>query len=734
MKRLLCVLLMISISAGFLTAYAAPRTTSEKEALYAASIENLEAYLEAGDSHDAPDLLGIEESFRQLGRYEQSQWLMYYTQVLICLETDTYDYETSMILEIMDTNDDFKAYLSGQLKSSSIGSVEKLRLYAKGRQAEYENQIIKAVDCYKECLSFFDAQERYRKLRTAQDEEMYQRAANFLKAGNFAAAYYTYDLTNNYRDSEVYKEAIVSMLSYTPIDQYDNPIAVEKLETSVKATGVEASWESPKHANSYRITIQKKGNNDTHIVEQKANRIYYDDLEPGTTYVIKVEAVCGSIETEPCIAEITTSVSTPIPLPTHQPTDVPLPTPTYRPTSLRPGDIVLFGRYEQDDNENNGTEPIEWQVLDVQNNQVLLLSRFGLDSKKYDESRLTMDRRSWSNSTLRTWLNETFINMAFTHEEQKAIVQKNIKVRDYWEPLKAITQDHVFLLDQDDFWTYFDDYTQLICKPTKKVLSLIRENTHINLIQVIAYSWMDRNGMQINDDGRISGAYNVDYNVIRPAMWLNTNVAEPYVKERKLESQNPTTSAKVKKGAIVTFGSYEQDAEMQNGKETIEWIVLDVQGSKALLISRKGLECRPFDETDKEIAWEDSALRNWLNNIFIQEAFSPTELESIATTNVDNSKKQGNFVSHSTTKDRLFLLSKNEAKSYSSTLDSVCKTTPVAKKKQGYGFDCEWWLRTASSQQYPNMIDVIGGSWGSAADHVAVRPAMWVKLKSVMLP
>ena len=32
------------------------------------------------------------------------------------------------------------------------------------------------------------------------------------------------------------------------------------------------------------------------------------------------------------------------------------------------GSIVTFGRYEQDGNEENGPEPIEWTVLDVDGN------------------------------------------------------------------------------------------------------------------------------------------------------------------------------------------------------------------------------------------------------------------------------------------------------------------------------------------------------------------------------
>ncbi|MFR3410007.1 MAG: hypothetical protein ACLTXW_11150 [Christensenellales bacterium] len=41
----------------------------------------------------------------------------------------------------------------------------------------------------------------------------------------------------------------------------------------------------------------------------------------------------------------------------------------------RVGDTVMFGQYEQDGNLDNGSEPIAWQVLDVQGGKALLMSR-----------------------------------------------------------------------------------------------------------------------------------------------------------------------------------------------------------------------------------------------------------------------------------------------------------------------------------------------------------------------
>ena len=50
-----------------------------------------------------------------------------------------------------------------------------------------------------------------------------------------------------------------------------------------------------------------------------------------------------------------------------------------------------------------------------------------------------------------------------------------------------------------------------------------------------------------------------------------------------------------KVGSIVTFGQYEQDNNTGNGPEEIEWIVLDVQDGKSLLLSRYGLDAKPYN-------------------------------------------------------------------------------------------------------------------------------------------
>ena len=53
------------------------------------------------------------------------------------------------------------------------------------------------------------------------------------------------------------------------------------------------------------------------------------------------------------------------------------------------GNIVTFGHYPQTSDGNDST-PIEWLVLARDGNKALLISRYALDSQKYNNSRVNM--------------------------------------------------------------------------------------------------------------------------------------------------------------------------------------------------------------------------------------------------------------------------------------------------------------------------------------------------------
>ena len=150
-------------------------------------------------------------------------------------------------------------------------------------------------------------------------------------------------------------------------------------------------------------------------------------------------------------------------------------------------------------------------------------------------------------------------------------------------------------------------------------------------------------------------------------------------KEQKAETQSAVNEQKgdieqyKKIGNIVTFGTYEQDNNLKNGTEAIEWIVLDYDENenKALLISKYGLDSQPYSykgDEITEITWESCFLRNWLNEDFKKTAFTVDEQSAILMTDVDNSDSQGcsewNTTGGNNTKEQIFLLSYAETCQY----------------------------------------------------------------------
>lgn len=191
------------------------------------------------------------------------------------------------------------------------------------------------------------------------------------------------------------------------------------------------------------------------------------------------------------------------------------------------------------------------------------------------------------------------------------------------------------------------------------------------------------------------------------------------------------------KGNVVTFGQYEQDDDTTNGNEPIEWVVLkyDEKNNKALLISKDVLECVQYYPKEKNVTWEASSVRKWLNGEFIDEAFSKKEKDRIIDTEIitcDNSVY--GTAGGNDTIDKVFLLAEDELHWL---VNSSAKTVLFTKhaRKQTMVNDARWWLRTPgknggralladsnSQRMIAEGFDVTFGIFG-------VRPVMWVNVE-----
>ena len=130
------------------------------------------------------------------------------------------------------------------------------------------------------------------------------------------------------------------------------------------------------------------------------------------------------------------------------------------------GDTVIFGTYEQDNDESDGKEDIIWRVLKEKDGKILLISEYGLDGKPYDEEYTDI---TWEECTLRTWLNHDFYDSAFTDEEKSKIISTELKAMnnsEYGTEAGKDTKDQVFLLGEAAAKDYFSSDESRECKPT----------------------------------------------------------------------------------------------------------------------------------------------------------------------------------------------------------------------------------------------------------------------------
>ncbi len=193
-------------------------------------------------------------------------------------------------------------------------------------------------------------------------------------------------------------------------------------------------------------------------------------------------------------------------------------------------------------------------------------------------------------------------------------------------------------------------------------------------------------------------------------------------------------------GDVITFGTYEQDNDTTNGKEDIEWIVLEKEGDKALIISKYALDCKPYNTSNIGVTWGTCSLRRWLNETFFNAAFSSKEQNRIITSTVTADSNPSYSTSPgNNTSDKVFLLSITEVNKYFSSNDArSCGATAYAKA-QGANTNtsngnCWWWLRSpgrnsrsAASVSNDGSVDNYGYF---SHDDGAVRPALWINLGS----
>lgn len=186
---------------------------------------------------------------------------------------------------------------------------------------------------------------------------------------------------------------------------------------------------------------------------------------------------------------------------------------------------IAFGRYPQA--SNNESALIEWLVLKNDGSKALLISKYALDCQRYNTSGRDV---TWEICTLRRWLNGSFINSAFSAEEQKQILHTTVTAdrnpSSNTDPGNNTT-DKVFLLSRAECSQYLVLCDARSCEGTAYCFAQ-------GAAQQDVYGgcrwWLrspaDYSGCVIcvNDNGTYASAGCSTFSdgiTVRPALWIN---------------------------------------------------------------------------------------------------------------------------------------------------------------------------------------------------------------------
>ena len=173
--------------------------------------------------------------------------------------------------------------------------------------------------------------------------------------------------------------------------------------------------------------------------------------------------------------------------------------------------------------------------------------------------------------------------------------------------------------------------------------------------------------------------------------------------------------------------------------EPIKWRVLQSENGEAFLLSDVILDKKAYDESYEHITWEESSLRAWLNEKFMNRTFSAEEKEKInITEKVNQDNPAYGTEGGNNTSDKIFLLSsaevdeKEDGKKYGFLNDETrkCKANSFSEMEIAF-----WWLRSpgynSSSATEVFGYGRINRDGNNVYDNIAgVRPALHLNLSS----
>lgn len=280
-----------------------------------------------------------------------------------------------------------------------------------------------------------------------------------------------------------------------------------------------------------------------------------------------------------------------------------------------------------------------------------------------------------------------------------------------------------------------DEITENKRARAEKLLSESQWNSAYSLLKEIgAEEEIDENkyerAKQLIENQEYSAAYLLLKKITYADSQLKANAIYP-----KLTLDEKIQCAEV--DDEITFGKYEQDNDLTNGKEDISWIVLSRDSEKLFLISKNILDYRQYDTEElfyeqgyDYITWWKCSLRDWLNNDFLNSAFSYDEKQKLIKTSVFDSGEEKEKYS-----DYVTLLSSDEFHKFFGYDDEPENFGVSEYVKQNYsigleGFKKSWWLKDTDRRDRVFISDTCEDSFvvDSPASRNGVRPVVQISI------
>ena len=406
---------------------------------------------------------------------------------------------------------------------------------------------------------------------------------------------------------------------------------------------------------------------------------------------------------------------------------------------------IEFGRYPEA--PGMAAVPIRWRVLNVENDTALLITEKLIDAMKYSDAPGCI---SWESSFVRRFLNGQFFSQAFSDDEKNVVLDTdvvNFKNVTFRTPNGGKTTDKVFLLSIEQAQRLFRDDRERSAAPT----ALARSRGIYTSADGMAWWWLRSSGCSENyaadvDYGGDVDSYGSDrinsIECIRPVIRVSLSFLENEEKSALIRSVSTASvsegsNAVIETGDTVKFGEY--FTESKYNKDPILWQVLAVDDVYAMVISKYCIDAAPFDSRSMAVTWRQSELRKWLNTDFSQSAFGGRLSfirETSCHTEPNEIYKTGGGID---AKDKVFLLSLEEAKKYfPDNAARAAQAAPASREKGLFVFDngCAWWwLRSSgNNKNYAANVDYGGDVdfYGSDATSVnGIRPVIWVNVSAL---